>query len=59
MSDKFEMITVSELARRINKTKQTCYNQIKAGKWECMEFKRQSMRGVLVKYPLKDESDVK
>jgi hypothetical protein len=50
----FEWISVSELAKRINKTTQTAYNQCRAGKWETMEFKRgDKMKGILVKYPLK------
>ena len=45
-----EWISVSELARRVGKTKQTCYNQIKAGLWETKTFSRGSMIGILVLY---------
>lgn len=46
-----EWISVSELAKRINKTKQTAYNLINKGRYPIKEFKRGSMRGVLVAYP--------
>lgn len=45
-----EWISVSELAQRIGKTKQTAYNQIKAGLWVSKEFTRGSMKGILVLY---------
>ena len=40
-----------ELAKRIGKTNQTAYNQVKAGLWESRTFKRGSMVGILVAYP--------
>lgn len=46
-----EWISVSELAKRIGRTNQTAYNQVKAGLWETREFTRGSMKGILVKYP--------
>lgn len=49
----YEWISVSELAKRIEKTKQTAYNQVKQGMWVVKEFKRGSMRGLLVGYPVK------
>ena len=49
--DKYEWISVSECAKRIGKTNQTVYNQIKAGFWETRTFKRGSMTGILVAYP--------
>lgn len=45
-----EWISVSELANRIGKTKQTAYNQIKAGLWQTKEFTRGTMKGILVLY---------
>lgn len=47
--NKFEWISVSELAKRLGKTTQTVYNLIKDGKYETVEFKRGKMRGYLVK----------
>ena len=49
--DNYEWISVSELAKRIGKTNQTAYNQVKAGIWESLTFKRGSMVGILVAYP--------
>lgn len=51
--EQYEWISVSELATRIGKTKQTAYNQVKQGMWKVKEFKRGSMRGLLVGYPIK------
>ena len=52
--NKYEWISVSELAKRIKRTKQTAYNQVKAGLWETQVFTRGTMRGLLVKYPIDD-----
>lgn len=49
--ENYEWISVSELAKRIGKTNQTAYNQVKAGLWESRTFKRGSMVGILVAYP--------
>ena len=49
--ENYEWISVSELAKRIGKTPQTAYNQVKAGLWESRTFKRGSMVGILVAYP--------
>ena len=49
--ENYEWISVSELAKRIGKTPQTAYNQVKAGLWESCTFKRGSMVGILVAYP--------
>ena len=49
-----EWISVSEVAQRIGTTQQTVYNKIKQGFWETRTFNRQSMRGILVKFPKKD-----
>ena len=46
-----EWISVSELAKRIGKTNQTAYNQVKAGRWKSRTFTRGSMIGILVAYP--------
>lgn len=50
-SNDYEMISVSELAKRIGKTPQTIYNQIKQGLWEIVEYQRGKYKGILVKYP--------
>lgn len=47
-SQDVEWISVSELAKRINKTKQTAYNKIATGVYPTKEFRRGSMRGILV-----------
>ena len=52
-TDAYEMISVSELARRLGRTPQTMYNQIKQGLWETVEYKRGKYKGILVKYPKK------
>ena len=46
-----DWISVSEMAKRLGCTKQTCYNHIKAGRYKIKEFVRGSMRGVLVCVP--------
>lgn len=46
-----EWISVSELAQRINTTKQTVYNKIKQGIYPTKVFNRGSMRGLLVCVP--------
>lgn len=46
-----EWISVSELAKRIGKTKQTAYNRIKQGFYVTKEFQRGSMKGILVQVP--------
>lgn len=51
MSEKnYEWISVSELASRIGKSKQTVYNWIAKGKLETRTFSRGTMNGILVKY---------
>lgn len=45
-----EWISVSELAKRIGKTKQTAYNRIKQGFYVTKEFQRGSMKGILVAF---------
>lgn len=50
-SKDMEWVSVSELARRIGKTKQTVYNYIKQNLYETMEFRRGKMIGILVKVP--------
>ena len=54
-----EWISISELAQRIGKTKQTAYNQCKQGLWQTKVFKRGSMRGLLVAYPKSQNVDGK
>lgn len=49
----YEMLSVSDVAKRVGKTPQTVYNQIKAGVWETVEYNRGKYRGLLVKYPVK------
>lgn len=52
MNEKFELLSVSEVAKLDNKSIQTVYNHIRFGLYETVEFKRGSkMRGVLIKYP--------
>lgn len=51
MDDNCEWISVSELAQRIGKTKQTVYNKIRAGLYDTKTFSRGKMRGILVKFP--------
>lgn len=43
-----EWISVSELANRMGRTKQTAYNHVKAGVYEVQEYKRGKMNGFLV-----------
>lgn len=50
-SKDMEWVSVSELARRIGKTKQTIYNYIRQNLYETMEFRRGKMIGILVKVP--------
>ena len=49
----YEMLSVSDVAKKLGVTSQTVYNQIKAGMWETQEFKRGQYKGILVKYPIK------
>ena len=50
MNEEYEWISVSELALRIGKSKQTAYNLIKNGVYETKTFSRGKMNGYLVKY---------
>lgn len=50
-----DWISVSEMAKRLGCTKQTCYNHLKQNKYEYKTFSRGSMRGLLVKFPQKTE----
>lgn len=52
MNEEYEWISVSELALRIGKSKQTAYNLIEKGVYETKTFSRGKMNGYLVKYPL-------
>ena len=47
--NKFEWVSVSELAVRLNCTSQTVRNKIKQGLYETMNFNRGKMNGILVK----------
>lgn len=47
-NNKTEWVSVSELAKRLGKSKQTVYNRIKQGCYETKVFQRGSMRGLLV-----------
>lgn len=51
MEKEYELLSVSTVAKRIGKTPQTVYNQIKAGVWETQEYQRGKYKGILVKYP--------
>ena len=46
-----EWVSVSELAKRLHKTKQTVYNLIKKDVYETKKFQRGSMRGFLIFIP--------
>lgn len=50
-SKDMEWVSVSELARRIGKTKQTVYNYIRQWLYSTMEFQRGKMKGILVQVP--------
>ena len=52
-NEQFEMLSVSTVAKRLGKSSQTIYNQIKAGMWETQEYQRGKYRGLLVKFPIK------
>lgn len=54
---KVEWVSVSELAKRLHKTKQTVYNLIKRGVYETKEFQRGSMRGILICIPKQEENE--
>lgn len=50
-NEQYEMLSVSDVAKRLGKTPQTIYNQIKQGLWDTIEYKRGKYKGILVKYP--------
>lgn len=50
-SREYELLSVSDVAKKIGKTPQTVYNQIKSGVWETQEFQRGQYKGILVKFP--------
>ena len=52
-NEQYEMLSVSDVAKKLGVTSQTVYNQIKAGMWETQEFKRGQYKRILVKYPIK------
>ena len=52
-NEQYEMLSVSTVAKRLGKTTQTIYNQIKAGMWDTVEYSRGKYKGILVKYPKK------
>lgn len=47
-NSEIEWVSVSELAQRLGKSKQTIYNKIRQGCYETKVFNRGSMRGLLV-----------
>lgn len=47
-SENTEWISISTLAERLGVTKQTVYNRVKQGMYPTKEFKRGTMRGVLI-----------
>lgn len=55
--NEYELISVQDLAKRLNVTKQTIYNQIHCGMWDTHEYQRGKYKGFLIKYPKNDESD--
>lgn len=52
-----EWISVSAMAERLGKTKQTVYNYISEGRYKTKEFTRGSMRGLLVCVPTNKKCD--
>lgn len=56
MKENCEWISVSELARRIGKSKQTAYNLIEKGVYETKTFSRGKMNGYLVKFNVTQQS---
>ena len=52
-NEQYEMLSVSDVAKRQGVSSQTIYNQISANMWETVTFQRGKYRGVLVKYPKK------
>ena len=49
MNDEYEWIGISELAKRNNVSKQTCYNWCKQRKFETIRYRRGKMQGLLIK----------
>lgn len=45
-----EWISVSELAKHLNTSKQTIYNRIRKGVYETQSFQRGAYKGFLIKY---------
>lgn len=48
----FEWLSVSEVAKRVGRSKQTIYNWCAKGRYEIKSFKRGQMAGLLVKFPI-------
>lgn len=47
-----EWISVSELAKHLNTSKQTIYNRIRKGVYETQSFQRGAYKGFLIKYDI-------
>ena len=50
MNGNNEWISVSELAKHLNTSKQTIYNRIRKGMYETQSFQRGAYKGFLIKY---------
>lgn len=50
-NEQYDMLSVSDVAKRLGKTPQTIYNQIKQGLWDTIEYNRGKYKGILIKYP--------
>ena len=49
--ENLEWIAISQLAIQLNVSKQTVYNRVKRGDYPSKEYKRGSMKGILVGIP--------
>lgn len=48
----YEWMSVSEVAKRVGKSKQTIYNWCANGRYEFKTFNRGKMIGILIKFPI-------
>lgn len=54
MNGNNEWVSVSELAKHLNVSKQTIYNRVRAGKYDTQSFNRGKYNGFLIKYDIND-----
>lgn len=45
-----ELVSVSELAKRLNVSRQAIYNRVRKGQYKTLAFSRGSYSGYLIKY---------